>query len=62
MPRLTKTQQKSLVKEILSKPQKLYLYSINVGYKETVRQTLLVTTKDMEAIERLTQKWLKRIG
>lgn len=62
MPRLTKTQQKRLVKEILSKTQKLYLYSINVGYKETVRQTLLVTTKDMEAIERLTQKWLKRIG
>ena len=62
MPRLTKPQQKRLVKEILSKTQKLYLYSINVGYKETVRQTLLVTTKDMEAIERLTQKWLKRIG
>ena len=62
MPRLTKTQQKRLVKEILSKTQKLYLCSINVGYKETVRQTLLVTTKDMEAIERLTQKWLKRIG
>ena len=62
MPRLTKTQQKRLVKEILSKTQKLYLYSINVWYKETVRQTLLVTTKDMEAIERLTQKWLKRIG
>jgi hypothetical protein len=57
MGKLTKTQQKRLVDDILSKTQKLWLEaskSRHIG--------MIVSIKDMEAIERLTAKWMKRIG
>ena len=55
MGRLTKTQKKRLVREIQSKAKKLYM----VRYDAFVD---IVNTKDMEAIEKLCNKWMKRIG
>ena len=53
MSKLTKAQKKRLVKEILSKSKKLYMLYDNPD---------ILSTKDMAAIEKLTSKWLKRIG
>ena len=55
MARLTKTQQKRLVIDAHKKIGKLYRMPFGV-------QPQVITTKDMEAIDRLCQKWLKRIG
>ena len=56
--KLTKTQKKRLVQEIRSKTQKLYTQSWLPG----VTTGAVVSTKDMEAIERLCAKFMKRIG
>lgn len=58
--KLTKTQKKRLVEDIISKTQKLYMA---LSPMATIKTGLyVVSTKDMEAIERLTTKWMKRIG
>lgn len=59
MPKLTKTQKKRLISEIMSKTSKLYMFSHTdmAGHPEHI-----VSTKDIEAVERLTSKWLKRLG
>lgn len=57
MPKLTKAQQKRLVKEILSKSKKLYTVDIYSPGPITP-----VNTQDMAAIEKLCAKWMKRIG
>ena len=59
MPRLTKTQAKRLITDILSKTQKLYM---STGQTRSLALRTVVNTKDMEAVERLTEKWLKRLG
>jgi len=51
MSKMTKAQKKRMVREILAKSKKLY------GLYDGI-----LSTKDMEAIERLCAKWLKRIG
>jgi hypothetical protein len=56
MPKMTKTQAKRMVKDILGKTQKLYLSEVG-GIKGYT-----VNTNDMQAVERLTAKWLKRLG
>tara|TARA_R100000808_G_scaffold854_1_gene4075 strand:+ start:2499 stop:2669 length:171 start_codon:yes stop_codon:yes gene_type:complete len=56
MGKITKSQAKRLIKAIRSKAQRLYIGDVsgNSGYD-------VVTAKDMEAVERLTNKWLKRV-
>ena len=51
MAKLTKAQQKRLVRDINSKAKRLFMG----GY-------LKVSVADMAAIEKLTAKWLNRIG
>jgi len=58
MAKLTKTQQKRLVKEILSKSKKLFVHERSFGGTSAG----VVSVKDLEAIEKLTSKWMKRIG
>tara|TARA_Y100000310_G_scaffold310552_1_gene355922 strand:- start:53 stop:214 length:162 start_codon:yes stop_codon:yes gene_type:complete len=53
MSKLTKAQKKRLVKEIISKSKKLYMADFNPA---------ILTVRDLDAIEKLTSKWLKRIG
>ena len=55
MPRLTKSQQKRLVIDAHKKIGKLYR-SI------WITDNVVVSTKDMEAIDKLCQQWTKRIG
>ena len=52
MSKLTKAQEKRLVRAINSKTKKLF----------TDTRIHLVSVADMSAIEKLTAKWLKRIG
>ena len=52
MAKITKAQQKRLVRDIKSKAQRLFMTTYPV----------IVNTADMAAIEKLTAKWLKRIG
>ena len=59
MPKLTKIQKRRLVKEILSKSKKLYMIT-TTSY--SVNEPPIVSTKDMEAIERMSGRWIKRIG
>lgn len=51
--KLTKPQEKRLVKEIHSKTKKLFIVS---GI------TSIVSVADMAAIDKLCAKWMKRIG
>ena len=52
MAKITKAQQKRLVRDIRSKAQRLFIHP----------HDLTVSVADMAAIEKLTAKWLKRIG
>lgn len=55
MAKMTKAQKKRMVKDIMKKTQKLYMSdSANIKF--------IVSTKDMDAIERLCNKWMNRIG
>jgi hypothetical protein len=54
MSKMTKAQQKRMVRDIISKTKKLYLAMGRDSYS--------VSTADMAAVEKLTSKWLKRIG
>jgi predicted GH43/DUF377 family glycosyl hydrolase len=58
--KLTKTQKKRLVEDIISKTQKLYMAFSGRGASGP--SLYVVSTKDLEAIEKLTTKWMKRIG
>jgi len=51
MAKMTKTQKKRAVKDILSKSKKLFMADMET-----------LDWKDMGAIEKLCKKWLKRIG
>lgn len=67
MPKLTKTQQKRLVKEVMAKSKKLFVYAKMRRFGDSGRGNQayavgVVSVKDIEAIERITAKWLKRIG
>jgi len=54
MSKMTKTQKKRLIQAIYSKTQKLYMES---GVSD---QT--VTSKDMDAVFKMCQRWFKRVG
>ena len=58
MAKMTKAQKKRMVQEIRKKSQKLYTQSWLPG----VTTGAVVSTKDMEAIERMCARWMKRIG
>tara|TARA_Y100000310_G_scaffold247892_1_gene253644 strand:- start:646 stop:825 length:180 start_codon:yes stop_codon:yes gene_type:complete len=55
MAKMTKAQAKRLVKSIEAKTQKLFLWY------DTPTGKSIVNASDMIAIEKLTDKWLKRI-
>ncbi len=55
MAKLTKTQKKRLVKEIESKAKKLYLWAWAPSGSP------IIETKDMQAIEKMFAKFMKRI-
>lgn len=59
MAKMTKAQKKRMVKEILSKSKKLYMVTTTTY---SSNEPPILSTKDMEAIERLCAKWMKRIG
>ena len=59
MAKMTKTQVRRMINDIESKAKKLFIGKRSDGVQ---RQGIVVTTKDMEAIEKLCKKWLKRIG
>ena len=56
--RLTKTQKKRLVTDILKKTKKLYMDDgpFAIGHHPTV------DNKDMSDVERMCKKWMKRVG
>jgi len=59
MAKLTKAQKKRMVSEIHKKSQKLfttYYWPNADGHRG------IISTKDMEAIDKLCAKWMKRIG
>jgi hypothetical protein len=59
MPKMTKAQQKRMVKDILKKTKKLYMSEVrNMGSAYSI----IVNNKDVEAVERMCSKWMKRIG
>ena len=58
MPKMTKTQKKRLVQDILAKSMKLYMQPV----KFQTGSSGVMSVKDMEAMERLCAKWMKRIG
>jgi hypothetical protein len=54
MPRMTKAQKKRMALDVLKKTQKLFQRTdLNLG---------IVSVQDMVAIEKMTAKWIKRIG
>jgi hypothetical protein len=53
MAKLTKTQKKKLVTDILNKTKKLFMQPSGWW---------IVSTKDMDTIEKLCAKFMKRIG
>ena len=59
MAKLTKAQKKRLVSEIMRKTSKLDFDSHGDWGPKGGH---IINTKDLEAVERLTDKWMKRIG
>ena len=57
MPKLTKAQQKRLVRDIQNKTQKLF-----IAHTDGRRWKQIANSSDMVAVERLCAKWMKRIG
>ena len=55
---MTKTQKKRMVKDILNKAKKLYMIDVVGPY----RGVEILDTKDMVAVEKMCNKWMKRIG
>ena len=58
MAKMTKTQKKRMVKDILNKAKKLYMIDVVGPY----RGVEILDTKDMVAVEKMCNKWMKRIG
>jgi hypothetical protein len=56
MARMTKTQQRRLIKDVESKCKRLYLRA-PIGMTDNI-----VSTKDMETIEKLCKKWSKKLN
>lgn len=59
MPKLTKTQQRRLAQEILSKSKKLWDHT---GGRYGYPSSPCMTTKDYVAIEAIVSRVMKRIG
>ena len=59
MAKLTKAQQKRMVKDIMAKTQKLFMSGSG---RSNVLKSAVVNGADMMAIEKLCAKWMKRIG
>ena len=57
MAKMTKAQKKRMVKDIKSKTSKLFIEPLSL-----TGTSVIVTTNDMAAIEKLCAKWMKRIG
>ena len=60
MAKMTKAQQKRMVRDINNKVKKLFVFNMGAytpGYSYTI-----IDSKDMAAMEKLCSKWLKRIG
>ena len=57
--KMTKAQQKRMVRDILSKTQKLYTATFSAADKSLHQ---VVSVNDMAAIEKLCKKWYTRIG
>ena len=57
MAKLTRGEQKRLVKSILGKSKKLYMFGFY-----GIRNESIVDVKDMAAIEKLCKKFMNRIG
>ena len=55
--KMTKAQKKRMVKDILQKSNKLYMSWYGSGQVDYI-----ISTRDMEAMDKLCKKWLKRIG
>jgi len=56
MAKMTKAQAKRMVRDIEKKTKKLFLIQTSARFVHPV------STADMQAIEKLCSKWLKRIG
>ena len=59
MAKMTKAQQKRMVRDIMVKAQKLFMAG---SYRANWPKPAAVSAADMQAIEKLTTKWLKRLG
>lgn len=59
MAKMTKAQQKRMVMDILKKTQKLFMSGAG---RTDVLKSAVVNGSDMSAIEKMCQKWIKRIG
>ena len=55
--KMTKAQQKRMITDIKKKVSKLFIEPLSL-----TGQSVVVTTNDMAAIEKLCSKWMKRIG
>ena len=59
MAKMTKTQQRRMAKDILKKSKRLYMSEVR---NLSSSYSIIVNNKDIDAIEKLVAKWLKRIG
>jgi flagellar motor switch protein FliG len=55
MAKNTKAEQKRLIESIISKTKRMFLQLPSTDYAK-------VSVKDVEVIERICAKWLKRMG
>ena len=58
MAKMTKAQKKRMVADIRKKTQKLFSLDIYGG----MAMPYIVSTADMDAIDKMCAKWIKRIG
>lgn len=59
MAKMTKAQQKRMVRDIMAKTQKLFMSGAG---RSDVLKSAVVNGADMIAIEKMCSKWMKRIG
>ena len=57
MSKMTKAQKKRMISEIQKKSKKLYM-----NWQGSGQVDYIVSARDMEAIDKLCAKWMKRIG
>lgn len=60
MSKMTKAQQKRMVRDIQKKTNKLFITSNYLSASQM--PYTIISAKDLIAMEKLTAKWLKRIG